>query len=83
MPYLIPVGSFWEMRFSSACSYRFHHRNLEEIKILLWESGLPVAWIYETGRQISRIMERALTYRWSTTVYNRPGFKPIKFIYGE
>jgi hypothetical protein len=63
---IIQVGNFWEMRFSSACGYRFHNRNLEEIKILLWESGLPVAWIYETGRQISRIMERVLTYRWST-----------------
>jgi hypothetical protein len=63
---IIQVGNFWEMRFSSACGYRFHNRNLEKIKILLWESGLPVAWIYETGRQISRIMERVLTYRWST-----------------
>jgi hypothetical protein len=61
---IIQVGHFWEMRFSSACAYRFHHRNLEEIKILLWESGLPVAWISETSRQISRIIERTLTYRW-------------------
>jgi len=38
------------------------------MKIVLWGSGLPVAWIYETGRQISRIMERALTYRWSTAI---------------
>ena len=63
---IIQVGNFWEMRYSPTCSYRFHNRKLEEIKTLLWESGLPVAWIYETGHQISRIMERALTYRWST-----------------
>jgi RNA-directed DNA polymerase len=44
----------------------FHSRDLAEMKILLWESGLPVAWIHETGKQISGIMERALTYRWST-----------------
>jgi retron-type reverse transcriptase len=52
---IIQLGSFWEMRFSSACSYRFHNRDLAEMKILLWE----------TGKQISGIMERALTYRWS------------------
>jgi hypothetical protein len=62
---LIQIGNFWEMRFSYACRYRFHHRHLEEMKIMLWESGLPVAWIMETGRQISGIMERALTYRWA------------------
>ena len=65
---IIQVGNFWEMRFSATCAYRFHHRHLEEVKILLWESGLPVAWINETGRQISRIMERALTCRWSTVM---------------
>ena len=53
------------------------------MKILLMQSGLPVAWIMETGRQISGILERALTYRWSTVVYNQPDFKPIKFRYGE
>ncbi len=63
---IIQVGNFWEMRFSEACRYRFHSRHLEEIKRVLWESGLPVAWVMETGRQISGIMERALTYRWST-----------------
>jgi hypothetical protein len=56
---IIQLGNFWEMRFSSACSYRFHNRDLAEMKILLWE----------TGKQISGIMERALTYRWSTN-YN-------------
>jgi hypothetical protein len=61
---IIQTGNFWEIRFSS-CSYRFHHRNLEEIKKVLWESGLPVAWIMETGRQISGILERSLTYRWA------------------
>jgi len=64
---MIQVGGFWEMSYSAACSYRFHHRHLASIKPLLWESGLPVAWIYETGRQISGIMERALTCRWETS----------------
>ncbi len=50
---IIQIGNFWEMRFSSVCSYRFHNRDLAEMKILLWESDLPVAWIIETGRQIS------------------------------
>jgi len=61
---MIQVGNFWEMSFSS-CHYRFHTRYLAEMKIVLWESGLSVAWIMETGRQLSGIMERALIYRWN------------------
>lgn len=62
---LIQLGHFWEIRFSSTCSHRFHHRDLQQMKILLSASGMPVAWIMETGRPIGSIMERALTYRWS------------------
>ncbi len=61
---MIQVGKFWEMSYSPFCSYRFPQHHLVELKPLLWECGLPVAWIEETGRQISGILERALTYRW-------------------
>jgi retron-type reverse transcriptase len=44
---------------------RFHHRRLREVKALLWESGLAVAWIGETDRHVCNIAERALIYRWS------------------
>jgi RNA-directed DNA polymerase len=64
---MIQVGQFWEISFSSGCSHRFPQRLMTEIKPLLWESGLPVAWIEETGRQISGILERTLMCRWSST----------------
>jgi len=31
---------------------------------MLWKSGLPVAWISETGTRITRISERTLVCRW-------------------
>ncbi|EDN66675.1 hypothetical protein BGP_5312 [Beggiatoa sp. PS] len=32
---LIQVGNFWEMRFSYACRYRFHHRHLTSVGCVL------------------------------------------------
>jgi len=61
---MIQLGGFWQISFTPFCSYRFPHRDLAKLKPLLWESGFSVAWIEETGRQLSRITERALTYRW-------------------
>lgn len=31
----------------------------------LWQSGVPVAWIGETGRRLTDIAERALVCRWA------------------
>jgi RNA-directed DNA polymerase len=38
---------------------------LADVTHHLWQSPLPVVWIHETGRQISRIAERAVGVRWS------------------
>jgi hypothetical protein len=45
-------------------AWRIANRRIEELKRLLWQSGLPVAWIAETGRRLSGICERALVMRW-------------------
>jgi len=43
---------------------RFRERHLPEMARLLWESGLPVAWIEETGNQPTGIRERRMVCRW-------------------
>lgn len=43
---------------------RFHRSHLPNVKRQLWESGLPVAWVAETGRHITQINERVLACRW-------------------
>ena len=44
---------------------RFPERRIAELRPVLWDSGVPVAWIRETGRRLGPIAERAVTYRWS------------------
>lgn len=43
---------------------RFHISRLPAVEGKLWESGVPVAWIRETGRRITTINERTLVLRW-------------------
>jgi hypothetical protein len=43
---------------------RVPQRRLPALKSVLWRSGLPVAWIGETGRRLGTIAERALQCRW-------------------
>ncbi len=42
----------------------FQRRRLPSIKHQLWESGVPVAWIAETGRRVTGLNERVLIRRW-------------------
>lgn len=51
---------------------RFHVSRLPAIKHELWESGMPVAWIGETGRCITGINERILVCRWPGASDPRP-----------
>lgn len=43
---------------------RFFAHDFDSIRRLLWESGLPVAWIGETGRRVMNIAERTLINHW-------------------
>ncbi len=43
---------------------RYHRNRLPAIRDMLWESGVPVAWIVETGRRVTGIGERVLVCRW-------------------
>ena len=51
---------------------RFPESRLPTIRNILWESGLPVAWIGETGRRITSINERVLVRRWPGVSDQRP-----------
>jgi RNA-directed DNA polymerase len=44
---------------------RVPRRRLPALKLVLWRSGLPVAWTDETGRRLGTIAERALHCRWA------------------
>ena len=50
-----------------SCPRRFPRRRLRSLARLLWNSGLPVAWIDETGSRPGNIAERALVLRWAPT----------------
>jgi hypothetical protein len=49
----------------SAWPRRVPRRRLPALKAMLWRSGLPVAWIDETGRRLGAIAERALHCHWA------------------
>jgi RNA-directed DNA polymerase len=72
------MGRWWEMWGScpegllSQGWQRFHKSRLPTIRDILWESGLPVAWIEETGRRVTRINERLLARRWPGLPDQRP-----------
>ncbi len=69
---MIRLGALWEMTADRAdllpvvawLDRRFPVRNLDAVKRVLWEHGLPLAWIDETGRHVTRIAERTLTHHW-------------------
>ena len=44
---------------------RFPQRRLSALRPVLWQTGLPVAWMSETGRRLGPIAERAIRWRWS------------------
>jgi len=52
--------------------HRFHENRLATVRSMLWQSGLPVAWIRETGRRVTRINERVLAWRWPGAPEQRP-----------
>jgi hypothetical protein len=77
---LIRQGHYWEVAVPPTTSAadeaaapdalrawprRLSRRRLPALKSVLWRSGLPVAWIGETGRRPGTIAERALHCRWA------------------
>ena len=78
---LIKEGGFWEVVVHRPATRRgrapdghagpdrwprrLASRRLPGFRSILWGSGLPVAWIEETGRRLTDIAERALVLRWS------------------
>jgi hypothetical protein len=77
---LIRQGRYWEVVVALTTSAagnataldalrawprRVPRRRLPALKPVLWRSGLPVAWIGETGRRLVAIVERALHCRWT------------------
>ncbi len=77
---LIRQGKYWEVVVPPTTSAagkaaaldalrawprRVPRRRLPALKPILWRSGLPVAWIGETGRRLGTIAERALHCRWA------------------
>jgi len=73
---IIQLGTYWELlggpvrdmtltwEHMSLLRLRFPQRDLGLAKRLLWDTGVPVAWVEETGRRVSGIAERAIAWRW-------------------
>ncbi|NGZ07128.1 MAG: hypothetical protein G8237_12315 [Magnetococcales bacterium] len=69
---MTPFGSCWEMTCCSAqqtawslwCNRRMSGSTLQTISLRLWQSGVPVAWIGETGIPVATIRERVVMKRW-------------------
>lgn len=67
---VVQLGNWWEVwgghpAFPLPEAWRrFHKNRLPAIRDMLWESGVPVAWIVETGRRVTGIGERVLVCRW-------------------
>ena len=70
---MIQLGRFYEVEMQSLKDVlpqahwpsRFPMRWMTQIRSTLWKSGVPVAWIGETGRRVGAISERALMCRWA------------------
>ena len=76
---MIQKGLFWQVSMPRTASGRLLRVELpaaDGMKIRrsspgsafeqrLWESGVRVAWIGETGRRLTDIAERALVCRWA------------------
>ncbi|MBM4467365.1 MAG: reverse transcriptase [Chloroflexi bacterium] len=75
---VVQMGKWWELWGGYPENLlpkgwpRFPENRLPTVKGTLWESGLPVAWIGETGRRITRISERLLVHRWPGASDQRP-----------
>jgi hypothetical protein len=67
---VVQLGRWWEVwgHFSQDVLPRNRRRFSESrrsiIKNILWESGLPVVWIKETGQRVTAIAERLPACRW-------------------
>jgi len=73
------IGNFWQMlpgpimelarvwERMSLLKFRFHKRDENTVRHLLWRAAVPVAWISETGRRVDAIAERSLSCRWAVT----------------
>ena len=69
---MIQFGPCWELTgqpfHSAPWSFWFDKRlsgaTLEKVASWLWESGVPVVWIGETGRSITTVRERKVIERW-------------------
>ncbi len=69
---LIQLGSFWEITTglpqnlprSHWLDMRFTNSAMQQVTKELWNHGVPVAWIMETGRRVMTITERGLATRW-------------------
>ncbi len=68
---MIQLGKFWKVLPCDPQSAalrlprKFPDSRLKRFSPLLWKSGLPAAWIGETGTRVCNIAERELTSRWS------------------
>ena len=75
---VVQMGKWWELWGGYPETLlpkgwrRFPQNRLTTVKNMLWESGLPVAWIGETGRRVTGINERVLVGRWPGVVDPRP-----------
>ncbi len=75
---VVQMGKWWELwggypeNLLPKGWRRFPESRLPTIENVLWQSGLPVAWIGETGRRITRIGERLLACRWPGASDQRP-----------
>jgi hypothetical protein len=75
---VVQMGSWWELwgghpAYPLSPKERwFHKSRLPTIRDTLWESGVPVAWIRETGRRVTSINERAIVGRWPGVADQRP-----------
>jgi hypothetical protein len=75
---VVQMGRWWELwggypeNLLPKGWQRFPQSRLPTVKNVLWQSGLPVAWIGETGRRVTSIGERVLACRWPGVPDQRP-----------
>jgi len=75
---VVQMGRWWELWGSVPENllpegwHRFPQSRLPIVENMLWQSGLSVAWIGETGRRVTSISERVLIGRWPGLSDQRP-----------
>jgi len=67
IPEMLPIG--WQ---------RFPESRRSTVRNILWESGLAVAWIEETGRRVTALAERTLVCRWPGVMTPYPLSSPAR-----